>query len=115
VNTGYNFSNAKSYLIPQKIILKPQTNIQTNKLVKSQSNESKNSNNLNNHPNNTVKTNQADQRKIYTKINEERYKRLIIVIEKFKQSNSSKHLTGIDKSRFSGKENIFSSLVNKFS
>lgn len=111
MNTGYNFSNAKSYLIPQKILVKQQSNnsIPANKLTKTLSTD-KNANLMIN--NNNFKPH-IEQRKFYAKINEERYKRLIIVIEKFKQLNSSKHLTGIDKSRYSGKENIFSSLVKK--
>lgn len=108
MNTGYNFSNAKSYLIPQKIIVKQQSNnsITNSKLTKTLSTDKNGSSMNNNHFKPHV-----EQRKFYAKINEERYKRLTIVIEKFKQLNSSKHLTGIDKSRYSGKENIFSSLV----
>lgn len=52
-----------------------------------------------------------EQRKIFTKINESKYQKLMNIIEKYKQINNLKSLKGVDRSRGSAKENIFSNLV----
>ena len=85
MNTGYNFSNAKTYLItpkPNKTtflssnhqVSKLAPYIQTHEVTKSGGN--------------TNKAN-SNERKEFSKINDTRYRKLLAQIEKYKQTNSS--------------------------
>ena len=78
VNTGYNFAKAKTYLITQK---SSKSNVIPQKKAQTLQENQRMPTNLNRQT--------STERKEFAKISEIRYKKLLTLIEKYKQSNSS--------------------------